>query len=131
VAQIPAGSNRPGELTRQQTGAAFETHARAWLERKGLRFIAANVHERGGEIDLIMMHRQVTVFIEVRYRRSARYGGAAASVTHSKQQKLLRAARAWLARHSGSFDTVDCRFDVLAFTGDDVEWIANAFTLPS
>lgn len=59
--------------------------------------------------------------------RSAQFGGAAASVTWSKQHKLLQTARLWLARHNGSFDTVDCRFDVLAFTGNDVEWFKDAF----
>ncbi|EOW6618631.1 YraN family protein [Cronobacter dublinensis] len=129
MAQIPAGTVGSGQLSRKQTGAAFEAQARAFLERKGLRFIAANAHERGGEIDLIMDDRGVTVFVEVRYRRVSLYGGAAASVTRSKQQKLLHAARLWLARHNGSFDTVDCRFDVLAFTGNEIEWIANAFSL--
>ncbi|HBC1476681.1 TPA: YraN family protein, partial [Escherichia coli] len=52
---------------------------------------------------------------------------AAASVTRSKQHKLLQTARLWLARHNGSFDTVDCRFDVVAFTGNEVEWIKDAF----
>jgi putative endonuclease len=33
----------------------------------------------------------------------------------------------WLARHNGSFDTVDCRFDVVAFTGNAIEWLKNAF----
>lgn len=127
MAQIPARTNRPGQLTSKQTGDAWEATARRWLESKGLRFIAANVRERGGEIDLIMREGHTTVFVEVRYRRSATYGGALASVTHSKQHKLLQTARMWLARHNGSFDTVECRFDVLAFTGNDVEWLKNAF----
>ncbi|MGY5955289.1 YraN family protein [Kosakonia sp. BK9b] len=127
MAQIPAGANRPGKLSRKQTGDAWEAKARRWLESKGLQFIAANVHERGGEIDLIMRHRHCTVFIEVRYRKSANFGGALSSVTHAKQVKLLHTARLWLARHNGSFDTVDCRFDVVAFTGNEVEWIQNAF----
>ncbi|MBD6300995.1 YraN family protein, partial [Acinetobacter baumannii] len=67
------------------------------------------------------------VFVEVRYRRSGLYGGAAASVTRSKQHKLLHTARLWLARQNGSFDTVDCRFDVLAFTGNEIEWFRDAF----
>lgn len=83
--------------------------------------------ERGGEIDLIMRDGTVTVFIEVRYRRSARYGDAAASVTPQKQQRLLKAARLWLCRQNGSFETVDCRFDVVAFTGNDIQWLKNAF----
>ena len=127
MAQIPAGADRSGELSRKQTGDAFEQQARRWLERKGLRFVAANVRGRGGEIDLIMQDGATTVFIEVRYRTSARYGGATASVTRGKQLKLLHTARLWLARHNGSFDTVDCRFDVVAFTGSKIEWLKNAF----
>lgn len=129
MAQIPARPDSSGELTRQRRGTHYEAQARRWLERKGLRFIAANVRERGGEIDLIMTHGAIVVFVEVRYRASNRFGGAAASVTPAKQQKLLRAAALWLARQNGSFDTVDCRFDVLAFTGNEVEWLVNAFTL--
>lgn len=127
MAQIPAGANRPRQLTRKQTGDAWELQARRWLERKGMRFLAANVRERGGEIDLIMQDKSTTVFVEVRYRKSSFFGGAAASVTASKQRKLLHAARLWLARHNGSFDTVDCRFDVVAFTENEVEWVQNAF----
>ena len=127
MAQIPAGADRSRQLTRKQTGDAWEMQARRWLERKGLRFIAANVREHGGEIDLIMQDSSTTVFVEVRFRKSSLFGGAAASVTASKQRRLLLAARLWLARHNGSFDTVDCRFDVVAFTGNDVEWIQNAF----
>ncbi|EEM8739581.1 YraN family protein, partial [Salmonella enterica subsp. enterica serovar Enteritidis] len=115
------------QLTRKQAGDAWEAAARRWLESKGLRFIAANVRERGGEIDLIMRDGKTTVFVEVRYRRSGLYGGAAASVTRSKQHKLLHTARLWLARQNGSFDTVDCRFDVLAFTGNEIEWFRDAF----
>lgn len=127
MAQIPARTSRPRQLTSKQTGDAWESTARDWLQSKGLHFIAANVHERGGEIDLIMREGNTTVFVEVRYRRSAQFGGAAASVNRSKQHKLLQTARLWLARHNGSFDTVDCRFDVLAFTGNDVEWFKDAF----
>lgn len=128
MAAIQSGANRSGILTRQQAGAHYELAARRFLERKGLRFIDANVHSRGGEIDLIMRHGSVIVFVEVRYRRSNHFGDAAASVTRRKQQKLLHTASCWLARTSGSFDTVDCRFDVLAFTGNEIEWLTNAFT---
>ena len=126
MAQVPTGTNRRSQLSKQ-TGDAWESQARRWLERHGLHFIAANARERGGEIDLIMRDGAVIVFVEVRYRRSASYGDAAASVTQQKQQRLLKAARLWLSRQNGSFDTVDCRFDVVAFTGNDIQWLKNAF----
>ncbi len=90
--EVPTGANRRSQLSKQ-TGDARESRARRWLERHGLRFIAANTRERGGEIDLIMRDGAVIVFVEVRYRRSASYGDAAASVTPQKQQRLLKAAR--------------------------------------
>ncbi|MEG6429675.1 YraN family protein [Enterobacter hormaechei] len=127
MAQIPAGADCPGQLSRKQTGDAWELKARRWLEGKGLRFVAANVRGRGVEIDLIMKDGQTIVFVEVRFRQSSRFGGAAASVTLAKQQKLLQTAHLWLARHNGSFDTVDCRFDVVAFTGNAIDWLKNAF----
>lgn len=126
MATVPTRSGSPRQLTTKQTGDAWEAQARRWLEGKGLRFIAANVNERGGEIDLIMREGRTTVFVEVRYRRSALYGGAAASVTRSKQHKLLQTARLWLARHNGVL-ILWIRFDVVAFTGNEVEWIKDAF----
>ena len=75
MATVPTRSGSPRQLTTKQTGDAWEAQARRWLEGKGLRFIAANVNERGGEIDLIMLEGRTTVFVEVRYRRSALYGG--------------------------------------------------------
>ncbi|BBV74474.1 UPF0102 protein [Raoultella planticola] len=126
MAQVPARTDCRRQLTKQ-TGDAWENQARRWLESQGLRFIVANARERGGEIDLIMRDGAVTVFVEVRYRRSASYGDAASSVTQKKQQRLLQAARLWLSRQNGSFDTVDCRFDVVAFTGNDIQWLKNAF----
>ncbi|VCW17450.1 hypothetical protein BANRA_04862 [Escherichia coli] len=126
MATVPTRSGSPRQLTTKQTGDAWKHKRVAGWKAKD-RFIAANVNERGGEIDLIMREGRTTIFVEVRYRRSALYGGAAASVTRSKQHKLLQTARLWLARHNGSFDTVDCRFDVVAFTGNEVEWIKDAF----
>lgn len=125
---VSSGPDRPGQLSRQQQGAVSERQARHLLQTAGLRFVAANVRYRAGEIDLIMRDKQVWVFVEVRYRRNDRFGGAAASITRSKQQKLLRAAALWLHSRGQSFDTADCRFDVVAITGEQVEWLPDAFT---
>ncbi|MBJ7222454.1 MULTISPECIES: YraN family protein [unclassified Brenneria] len=114
-------------MNRRTTGADYEQRARRYLERAGLTFAAANVTLRGGELDLIMRDRQTWVFVEVRYRRNADFGGAAASVTRQKQRRLLHAAAVWLAQRDASFDTVDCRFDVLAITDNQFSWIPNAF----
>jgi putative endonuclease len=112
---------------KQHIGAVHEMRARRYLEQAGMRFVAANVTVRGGELDLIMRDRQTWVFVEVRYRRNDVFGGAAASVTFRKQRRLLHAANVWLSLNNMSFDTSSCRFDVLAITGNQLEWLPNAF----
>ena len=113
--------------TTRERGADYEVFARRYLEQAGLIFVEANVACRQGEIDLIMRDQQTWVFVEVRYRLNALFGGAAASVTHQKQRRLLHAASFWLARKNASFDTSSCRFDVLAITGSQIEWLRDAF----
>jgi putative endonuclease len=128
VATIPPRRDRSGLLSQRAKGAGYELQARRYLECAGLAFTAANVAVRGGEIDLIMRDGQTWVFVEVRYRRSAAYGDAAASVTYRKQRRLLHTAAVWLAGRGASFETSSCRFDVLAITGSQLEWIPNAFS---
>lgn len=124
---VSSGTDRAGAVNRRRIGTEQEQQARRYLERTGLRWIASNVYCRGGEIDLIMRDADCWVFVEVRYRRDARFGDAAASVTRQKQQKLLRAAAWWLLARGGSFDTVNCRFDIIAITGCELQWLPDAF----
>jgi putative endonuclease len=79
----------------------------------------------GGEIDLIMRAADGTcVFVEVRQRASSSHGGAAASVSWTKQKRLVFAARHYLLR----LRTVPpCRFDVVAVQAGDIEWLPGAF----
>ncbi|EPF2605463.1 TPA: YraN family protein [Yersinia enterocolitica] len=114
-------------MSQKDTGTHYENQARHYLERAGLVFKAANVTYQNGEIDLIMRDGDTWVFVEVRFRRNALFGGAAASVTYSKQQRLLRAATIWLAQRNACFATTPCRFDVFAITGSELEWLPNAF----
>lgn len=111
---------------RRAKGALFEQKARRFLEQQGLRYVAQNQTFKCGELDLIMQHQQTLVFVEVRHRQNARFGSALESVNWAKQQKWLKAANAWLALRNQSLDTADCRFDVIAFEGDDDPiWVKN------
>ena len=107
-------------------GQEAEVRARALLEEAGLVFVASNVRYRVGELDLVMRDGQTLVFIEVRRRASARFGGAAASVDTRKQQRLQRAAQRYLMLTFGSRPP-PCRFDVLAFEAGVPLWIKAAF----
>jgi putative endonuclease len=113
-------------------GEQLETVALRYLEANGLTLICRNFQCKLGEIDLVMLEAQMLVFIEVRYRRSERFGSAAETVDLRKQRKLLRTAALYLNMHRQSHRT-PCRFDVLGITltGPTREycfdWIPNAF----
>lgn len=124
---VPPGTNRTGQLNRRAMGALYEARARHWLEQQGLHFIAANVQFKGGEIDLVMRDAQSWVFVEVRYRRNADFGSAQASVTRSKQRRVINAATCWLIQQKRMLHQERCRFDVVAITGDQLDWIPDAF----
>jgi putative endonuclease len=110
--------------TTKQIGDAGEAVAADYLVAQGLRVLERNFRVKGGEIDLICRDGGATVFIEVRRRARADFGGAAASITAKKQQRLILAARHWLARHG----EVPCRFDCVLFDGQQLTWLKNAFT---
>ena len=79
-------------ISRVAQGTAAEDLALRYLEARGLSLVTRNFRCRTGELDLIMRDGEHLVFVEVRSRRSTRYGTPAESVTRTKQQRLLRAA---------------------------------------
>ena len=106
-------------------GEAAEELACQYLKSKGLQLVEQNYHSRFGEIDLIMMDDDVLVFIEVRYRKNANYGGAASSVSYQKQQRIHKTAMIYLQKAG---NTHPARFDVIAIEGDmQINWIKRAF----
>jgi putative endonuclease len=112
-------------------GLRYEDQARAYLQARGLRLLQQNFYSRGGEIDLIMRDGDTICFIEVKFRRSLAFGGAASSIPVSKQRKIINtelfyiAGRKQLARQP-------LRFDALLIQrrpdgSDSIDWIRNAF----
>jgi putative endonuclease len=113
--------------TTKQIGDAGEEAAARHLVAQGFKILARNFRVKGGEIDLVCRDGSTTVFVEVRRRANADFGGAGYSITPTKQKRLILAARHWLARHGDC----DCRFDCVLIDGknegEKLEWIRNAF----
>lgn len=116
------GSNR---------GQQAEAQAAAWLSAQGLSILERNYRCRYGELDLIARDGDALVFIEVRFRRDQRFGGAAASVDVHKQARILYCAQLYLQQQwRGPMPVV--RFDVIAMAAGpggrpSIEWIRDAF----
>lgn len=115
--------------TTARRGREAEMLAASYLADHGLRILANNFRVRGGEIDLICQDGGWLVFVEVRLRTHGGFGGARDSITRSKQQRIILAARHYLARQKRDWP---CRFDCVLL--DDVsyagiEWVKHAFEL--
>lgn len=113
----------PPRTKKQVLGQLGEDKALAHLTQHGLTLLERNFRCKGGEIDLIMQDRDSLVFVEVRSRAESRFGGAAASVTRSKQARLIVAAQVYLQRYRMPPAS---RFDVIAIDGASLDWLKNA-----
>jgi putative endonuclease len=120
--------NKIGSGTTKQVGDVAEDAALQYLQARGLRLLERNYRtpgRGGGEIDLIMRASDgTTVFVEVRQRRSASHGGAAASVSVTKQRRIIFAARHYLMRWR---EPPPCRFDVVSVEPSGTQWLQAAF----
>ena len=131
-AAVPAPARNVSTAPHLALGRAAEAAAATFLERLGYRILEANFRAKGGELDLVADDGGVLAIVEVRYRASSRYGGAAASITFAKRSRLIRASRALLAGRK-QWAKLPARFDVVEVSGpaDDLrcELIRAAFSL--
>lgn len=116
----------------QTTGGLAEQAAADYLQDHGLTKVEENFRCKLGELDLIMRDNRCMVFVEVRFRKSDRYGSAASTVTTAKQNKLRKTALFYLKARKLQHAAV--RFDVIGMkpgeqgcSGYQFRWIKNAF----
>lgn len=119
------------KVTTKSRGDEGEARALAHLLDQGLALVERNYRvargpgARGAEVDLIMRDADGTlVFVEVRQRKAAEHGGAAASVSRGKQRRCILGAQHYLMTLAA---WPPCRFDVVAIDGEDLTWLPAAF----
>lgn len=99
----------------QDAGKLGEELAAEELRRRGYAILARRYRTRFGEIDIVAQDEDTLVFVEVKARRSDRFGSAAESVTDWKQRRIAAMAMDYLS-WVGRLDD-PCRFDVVAIDG--------------
>ena len=93
--------------------------------RLGHEVVDRNWRSPTGELDLILVDGSTYVFSEVKARRTAAYGPAAAAVGVAKQRRIRQLAVEWLRAHDVHAEAI--RFDVVAISGSELELITDAF----
>lgn len=115
-------------------GARGEEAAARYLRRLGYRILARQVRQLGGELDLIALDGPTLVFVEVKTRSSTDAGHPAEAVDFRKQQRMTRAALAFLRKHRLLENPF--RFDIVAIVWPDpakppqIEHFRHAFEPP-
>lgn len=106
-------------------GLRAERFALFFLYCKGYRLLARRLKTPVGEIDLLMMHKNTLVVVEVKYRPSFDVGAGA--IFHRQQDRLLNAIYYYLAQHQ-HHATKTIRFDaILIAPGKWPRHIENAW----
>jgi putative endonuclease len=108
-------------------GGAAERIAVRELVRLGYHIVERNFRCAAGELDVIARDGDTLVFVEVRSRRSDRFGSALEAVGRNKQRQVSRVAAVYLALRKPKFDT--CRFDVVGITGTQIDVVQDAWRL--
>lgn len=100
---------------RHREGWQGEIAAADWLAERGWRLETHRFSLGHHDLDLVMRRGAVVAFIEVKVRRSARYGAGEEAIPRAKRRVIERLAWAWILRHGRSGDQY--RFDVVALAG--------------
>lgn len=124
-------------MAERTSGDWGEDVAADHLARLGYEVRARNFQTRGrdefgyaqGEVDIVAERGDVLVFVEVRARRTAVFGGPEETITAAKRRRVVHAALAWLTHHQIHDRAV--RFDVISVvkgaTGTTVQHLEDAF----
>ena len=98
--------------SRIKVGKIGEALAVEHFRAQGYEIRARNYRTRSGEIDLIVQRGKRVAFVEVKTRRSRKFGPPQAAVTPAKQKQISKVALHYLQTHN-LLDT-PCQFDVVA-----------------
>ncbi|MCD5402012.1 YraN family protein [candidate division NPL-UPA2 bacterium] len=114
----------------KELGKEGEKLACQFLRRKGYRIRERNYCSSLGEIDVVARDKGTLVFVEVKARRTDRYGCPQDSVTKDKQERMRKIALTYLKKNGWEGD---CRFDIISVLMDsegkvvNIELTKNAF----
>lgn len=113
-------------MNKRKLGTEYEQKACAFIEDEGMEVIETNYRTRVGEIDIIARDGKELVFLEVKFRKDRRHGGAEYAIPRSKQQTIIRVAKVYIKMHHLSFHGF-YRFDAVLIDGEEITHIRNAW----
>lgn len=114
-------------MNKRNIGNNYEDIACQYLSNNGYTIIERNFYSHHNEIDIIASKDGVLSFIEVKYRKTSRYGYPHDAISKTKIKSIITSAKYYLYSHNYSFD-IPISFDCILILGNDISHIQNAFT---
>ena len=108
----------------REIGTVYENKAVLFLQEKGFQILERNFYTRFGEIDIIAKYNNTLVIIEVKYRKSAKFGKGYEAVNYTKQQKIIKTLQYYINEKNVKMPV---RFDVISIDDNEITHIENAF----
>lgn len=112
-------------------GSLGEDRAEEFLKKRGYRILERNYRCPFGEVDIVAEEGGSVVFIEVKTRKSLRFGFPKEAVDRNKMRKLSKVASFYL-EEKGLVDRA-ARFDVVSILfsegREEIEVLPDAFDL--
>lgn len=99
-------------------GREGEERAARYLEARGYRVWDRNWRCPQGEIDIVADDGRDLVVVEVKTRRTDRFGHPFTAVDRRKRERLWRLAHAWVRAHPGAASGRSVRVDLIGITGE-------------
>lgn len=113
-------------MNQREKGKEQEEQAARYLVEHGFVLLEKNFRSRQGEVDLVGLHENCLVFVEVKYRKSASSGLPEEAVGSLKQSRICLASDYYRLTHPEE-ESRQIRYDVVAICGEEIHWHQNAF----
>ena len=110
-------------LNTREIGNKYEDKSVKILVKEAYKILERNYQNRFGEIDIIAEKNKEIVFIEVKYRKTNKFGYGYEAVDRRKIIKILKLANYYI--QSKKYQDYKIRFDCMSYLGDELDWIKD------
>ena len=110
-------------LNTREIGNKYEDKSVETLVREAYKILERNYQNRFGEIDIIAEKNKEIVFIEVKYRKTNKFGYGYEAVDRRKIIKILKLANYYI--QSKKYQDYKIRFDCMSYLCDELDWIKD------
>ncbi|WP_320047125.1 YraN family protein [uncultured Ilyobacter sp.] len=107
----------------REKGDIYEAKALEFLKKQGYTLLDKNFRSKYGEIDIIVEKNKLTIFVEVKYRKSNRFGSGIDSVDARKQRRIYLTAMKYIQEKN--LKDAEFRFDLISFNREELIWNRN------